>query len=227
MTPARLGFIISALTHVAVLLPLISADIPAGLRADSEQKKMLTLELEAFSTMPEPEESPVHAPIQTDAPRHKVAKTVLQKPMVPLPKPTELVKPRLLVKPVEISKPSNMKIQPAIANKPNFLDQQKDISKIRLLEQRYITALKKAIEARKFYPSRAKKQAREGVVIVGFRIDRKGKINNVRIVGSSSVRILDKSAMNVVSNMGKFKPIPEQIKRESWTFEISLSYYLL
>lgn len=227
MTPARLGFIISAVTHVAVLLPLISADIPAGLRADSEQKKILTLELEAFSAMPEPEELPVQAPIQTETLRQVVAKTVLQKPIVPLPKPTEPVKPRLPVKSVEISKPSIKRIQPTIANKPSFSEQQKAASKIRLLEQRYITALKKAIEARKFYPNRAKKQAREGVVIVGFRIDRKGMINNVRIVGSSSVRILDRSAMNVVSNMGKFKPIPEQIKRESWTFEISLSYYLL
>lgn len=101
-----------------------------------------------------------------------------------------------------------------------------DITYIRLLEEQYAQTLKRAIESRKYYPVQARRRAHEGDVVVAFRVNRGGNINNIRIVRSSSSRSLDRAAINAVSSVGKFQDFPVEIKRDWWDFEIALTYSL-
>ena len=223
MSPGRLGFFISAIIHIAVLLPLASGVMSSGMETGPEQEKVLTveLELELFSPDPEPEVVTTQVLSPKITKQEIIAEAIEAKPVMPV------VKQAPPIEPIQVSKPVIKESKSIAVDKQDSLVSENDASYIRLLEQQYTTALKQAIEARKYYPSRARQQAREGNVIVGFRVNRQGGIKNIRIVSSSSVRVLDKAAINAVNNIGKFKPFPEHINREWWKFEISLSYYLL
>lgn len=214
MTPGRLGFFISAIIHISVLLPLASGVMSSGMETGPEPEKTLTveLELELFSPVPEPSVVAVQALSPKITKQEIITEAIEEKPII------SVVRQAPPIESIQVSKPVIKKSQLVAVN---------DDSYIHLLEQQYTTALKQAIEARKYYPSRARRQAREGNVIVGFRINRHGVIKNIRIVSSSSVRLLDKAAINAVKSVGKFKPFPEHINREWWKFEVSLSYYLL
>ncbi|MCK4744199.1 MAG: energy transducer TonB [Sulfuriflexus sp.] len=227
MSPGSLGFLISAIIHIGVLLPLILGVETSGRTTDIEQEKTLVMALDLFSpeqeSQPEPETVPekiikeILEPepvLETASESSIIRKTVVEEQVVP-------------PKPVQVSRPTIQQSQAAVVNKADSVISKTDNSYIRLLEQQYTVALKQAIESKKYYPSRAKRQAREGEVIVGFSIGRQGKIKNIRVVSSSSVRILDKAAMNAVSSVGQFTPIPDHINRDWWKFEISLAYYLL
>jgi len=224
MSPEKSGFLFSAAIHIAVLLPLISGSIPFGSDTKPDQQQILTLELDLFSPSPEPEVITEQALVPKIQEQAVIAEEIIKKPIAPIVKPAQ---PLLPIESTYVPEPLIKQIQPVIVDKPDALVNKTDGSYILLLEKQYTAALKQAIEAQKYYPSRAKRQAREGDVIVGFRINRQGQIKNIHIVSSSSIRILDRAAMSAVSNVGEFKPIPERIKREWWTFEISLSYYLL
>ena len=223
MTPGRLGFFVSAIIHIAVLLPLVSGVMSSGMETGPEQEKALTvdLELEFFSSDPEPDVVTVQALSPKITKQEIITETIEENSVMPVEKQAPPMES------IQVSKPAIKKSQLVAVDKQDSLVSENDASYIRLLEQQYTTALKQAIEARKYYPSRARRQAREGNVIVGFRINRQGGIKDIRIVSSSSVRLLDKAAINAVNSVGKFKPIPEHINREWWKFEISLSYYLL
>ena len=223
MTPGRLGFFVSAIIHIAVLLPLVSGVMSSGMETGPEQEKALTvdLELEFFSSDPEPDVVTVQALSPKITKQEIITEAIEENSVMPVEKQAPPMES------IQVSKPAIKKSQLVAVDKQDSLVSENDASYIRLLEQQYATALKQAIEARKYYPSRARRQAREGNVIVGFRINRQGGIKDIRIVSSSSVRLLDKAAINAVNSVGKFKPIPEHINREWWKFEISLSYYLL
>ena len=207
MTSGRLGFFISAIIHIAVLLPLVSGVMSSGMETGPEQEKTLTVELEIFSPDPEPEVVTAQVLSPKITKQEIITEAIEEKPVTPV------VKQAPPIESIQVSKPVIKESQSVAVDKQDSLVSENDGSYIRLLEQQYTTALKQAIEAKKYYPSRARRRAREGNVIVGFRINRQGGIKNIRIVSSSSVRILDKAAINAVNNVGKFKPFPEHINR--------------
>ncbi len=98
---------------------------------------------------------------------------------------------------------------------------------IETLEAEYMAALRKAIEAQKHYPKRARRLKREGDVIIDFIIYRNGKINHIQVQQSSGTQILDNAAVNAIKRLGQFKPIPPEIPRDSWALEIPITYALM
>lgn len=97
---------------------------------------------------------------------------------------------------------------------------------IETLEAEYMAALRKAIEAKKHYPKRARRLKREGNVIIDFTIHRDGKINQIQVQNSSGTKMLDKAAVDAIKRLGQFKPIPDKIPRDSWALEIPITYAL-
>jgi len=102
-----------------------------------------------------------------------------------------------------------------------------DGARLMTLEQQFKQALMREIEKNKFYPKRAKRRHREGVVKISFTILSDGKLNSIRIQESSGHKSLDDAAMGAVAEIARFKPIPKELGRERWEFVVPLRYELL
>jgi protein TonB len=97
---------------------------------------------------------------------------------------------------------------------------------LRQLEDNYKAALRRAIEANKRYPYRARRFRQEGTVVVGFTIQRDGAIKAVRILESSGNRLLDKAARATVEKVNGRFPFPENLQRKQWDFILPIQYSL-
>ena len=95
------------------------------------------------------------------------------------------------------------------------------------LEDEYKEALRRAIEAEKFYPKRARRLRREGFVLVDFIIDSAGFIHRVQVSQSSGTELLDTAAIEAVKRLGRYLPIPPELQRQQWSLEIPIEYSLL
>ena len=98
---------------------------------------------------------------------------------------------------------------------------------IESLEAEYMAALRSAIEAKKYYPKRARRLKREGDVIVDFIIHRDGNIEAIDVLHSSGTELLDRAAIDAIKRLGQFRPIPPEIPRDSWKLKIPIRYALL
>jgi TonB family protein len=78
------------------------------------------------------------------------------------------------------------------------------------------------------YPPLAQERGQEGTVEVGFTILKTGEIVDVHVKKSSRHLLLDDAALSVFTDKmdGKFKPIPENIYRESWRHVVPMEYKL-
>ncbi|WP_126454544.1 energy transducer TonB [Sulfuriflexus mobilis] len=227
MSPQRIGLLVSSIVHLGLLLAIfftVTFNVP-----EQSSDEVLSVSLAMFASEAGPEPIPEVVTQDTAA--------------AVVPEITEIIpgrqdsmaekfveKTESLSAPVAKARPAarqNQATQPNEAAEILIASTDADITYIRMLEQQYTDALKQAIEARKYYPSRARRRAHEGVAVVAFRVGREGDIKHIHVVRSSSVRILDKAAVNAVHSVGKFKPIPADIRREWWEFEVSLTYNLL
>jgi len=94
------------------------------------------------------------------------------------------------------------------------------------IENDYLAGLRKAILGQRRYPARARRLRQEGSVQIEFTLMRDGTITGIHLAGSSGYRSLDNSAINALERLKKFRPIPEELQRESWGMSIGLEYQL-
>ena len=78
----------------------------------------------------------------------------------------------------------------------------------------------------KDYPATAKRLKQEGTVRVRFTILADGKIEQIEVSESSRYSSLDNSALDAVTKMEKFQPIPKLLEKERWRIEIPIQYKL-
>jgi len=102
-----------------------------------------------------------------------------------------------------------------------------DGARLLTIEDEFKQALLRVIEGKKYYPKRAKRRHREGVVKISFTVLRSGKLNAVRIYQSSGYKSLDQAALAAVAEISQFKPIPDALQRQQWDFVVPLRYELL
>lgn len=98
------------------------------------------------------------------------------------------------------------------------------MEKLRELERSYVAALVAAIERHKRYPLRARKKGYEGEVQVLFTVLRDGTISRIEIGSSSFREILDQAAARAVRDLGRFVPIPPQLGRDQWEFQVPIRF---
>lgn len=97
---------------------------------------------------------------------------------------------------------------------------------LREIELSYENALVAAIERHKRYPLRARKKGYEGEVLVLFIVRRDGTISEIEIGSSSRWGILDRAAARAVRDLGYFKPIPPQLGRDQWAFQVPIRFVM-
>lgn len=217
MSSLRLGLLVSALLHVAVVAAFTQASrepIPPV-----EQVRPLTLKLSAFQPPAvvkpvEPEPPPVVKQAAEPKPRpvvKKVAKARVQKP-----RPIVPVRP--VERPVVAAAPGAM--APVVVERP--LPAVVDIEE----RQHYLAALAAQINRSKFYPRASRRLGEEGLVVVRFVIQRNGELTDLQVTESSGSPRLDEAALKTLRRVTPFKPIPVGLGRDSWPISVPISFNL-
>ena len=115
---------------------------------------------------------------------------------------------------------------PSTPKKSNPSAQKVDYAKMDRIKSAYLKEVRKLIELNKYYPRRAKRMHRSGVVEIEFMILKDGKISNITIVKESKYKILNRAAKKTLEKIGTFKPLPEVFKSDSLTLRVPINYIL-
>ena len=75
-----------------------------------------------------------------------------------------------------------------------------------------IAIIRNSIEKAKTYPVLARKMGLDGTVYIGFRISPQGEPQDIRIIKSSGVRILDAATMDIVKKAAPFPRVDASIE---------------
>jgi|GEM_PF-6899385 len=90
----------------------------------------------------------------------------------------------------------------------------------------YSSTILNKVKHVKKYPLMAKKNEIEGRVIVAFKVNRKGIIQNMSINKSSGHDILDSAALHAVKEAGPYDPIPNRLALQTMSFKLPISFDL-
>ncbi|ADC61309.1 TonB family protein [Allochromatium vinosum DSM 180] len=96
----------------------------------------------------------------------------------------------------------------------------------RAAERAYLTALQRAIARHQRYPAGARRHGQTGVTTLAFVIEADGRIGQIRLAQSSGHASLDQAALQALTRLGRFDPIPRSIGRSRWSLRIPIRFDL-
>lgn len=96
-----------------------------------------------------------------------------------------------------------------------------------MTRQDYMEMVKLKIESRKKYPESARSSRREGKVKVRFTITTDGKVTGVQVVKSSGHQLLDRAALDTVTNASPLPRVPRDLFKGALQMEIVLAFELM
>ena len=132
-------------------------------------------------------------------------------------------KPLQKVEEVKTLEPMKPQIQEQ-SSQENIQKEVVDLNKIEALENEYLSKLRYLIEKNKIYPNSAKRLNQMGKVHLYFVISKDGQIRNAKILKDSSFKRLDEAALEILSKINKFEPIPEKLNKNSWEITVPIIY---
>jgi periplasmic protein TonB len=94
------------------------------------------------------------------------------------------------------------------------------------LENEYLAKIRMIIEKNKVYPKSAKRLNQMGKVNVCFVISKNGNIQDVKVVKKSNFEKLDEAAIEILTKISSFEPIPEKLNKNSWEITIPIVYQI-
>ncbi|PRM97186.1 energy transducer TonB [Aliarcobacter cryaerophilus] len=94
------------------------------------------------------------------------------------------------------------------------------------LESEYLAKVKNKIEKNKVYPKVAKRLNQTGKVIVSFDILKDGKVTNIKIINKSKFEKLDEASIELLTNIGFFESIPNELNKTVWNIQIPINYQI-
>jgi protein TonB len=92
--------------------------------------------------------------------------------------------------------------------------------------QSYLAEVRRRLEQQKTYPWTARRQHREGVVVLRFTIGRGGEIAGHTIARSSGHEVLDGAATAALEKVGRFPPLPAALGRTQLNIQVPLAFRL-
>lgn len=93
-------------------------------------------------------------------------------------------------------------------------------------ERAYLAELQRAIARQQRFPEEARRRRTTGIATLAFAVVGDGRITQVRIAKSSGDAALDRAAMQALSRLGRFKPIPAAIGRSHWPMRVPIRFDL-
>jgi len=226
---------------VLIIVSIIEASIIfyASLEKPSQKtainKKFVSLHLcYAKSTASKPKPKQELKPVKKPEPKPKPKLKPKPKPkpkqkLKPKMKPTLNPKPiqkKLVKQPSSTVQKSHLKSIQSAPKKSNPSAQKVDRAKMDAIKSAYLKEVRQLIEFNKYYPRRAKRMHRSGVVEIEFTILKNGKISNINILKGCKYSILNRAAKKTLEKIGAFKPLPNAFESDSLTLRIPINYIL-
>ena len=90
----------------------------------------------------------------------------------------------------------------------------------------YLGEVRRRLEEQKTYPWTARRQHREGVVVLKFTIGQGGEIAGHTIARSSGHEVLDGAAAEALHKVGRFPPLPAGLGRSQLNIQVPLAFRL-
>jgi len=131
------------------------------------------------------------------------------------PKPTLMRRNHNTIRRIEYSQPPEKRFSASTGNE----NAENDLLK-------YQQLVREILEERKIYPRKARKAGIEGLVRLSFLVSKDGKLQDVRLIGSSEHEILDQAALHTVSSINLFPPLPEGLRADTLRLYVAISYKL-
>jgi protein TonB len=241
------GFMLSCTVHGGVFLVLyknftfkknvvalhedLKAPLKMALTAFSEEQRQ-----EYQEEIVKPEEPPKKDEPKPEEPPKEEPKP---KPKLPEPAHQEIIKNEPVPVPIEPQIEQNIEDTTEIlVNNDSAVQTQTAVSAVQaqnsgaealsssMVEDDHIIAIIRAAidkEAKKDYPSKAKKLRMEGIAKVKIRIDQDGRITLLEITESSGFSMLDQSAIKSIQKASKNFPKPSKVL----LFILPISYELV
>ncbi len=130
----------------------------------------------------------------------------------------------------KVVKKTTPKVQPQVTKKiikPKKIEKMVSVEELNVIKNKYLNRLRSLIEDKKIYPKSAKRLKQQGRVIVSFLITKEGTFKNISLKDSSKYKKLNKAALELLNNISRFEPIPDELEKNKWVIEIPISYKIL
>ena len=98
------------------------------------------------------------------------------------------------------------------------------VETLKAIENKYFQKIQELIEENKKYPKIAKRLNQSGEIYLNFTIYKNGQIANIKIIKSSNFRRLNKAAIEIMSEIEKFDPIPDELNKDIWNITVPIVY---
>jgi len=95
------------------------------------------------------------------------------------------------------------------------------------IKNNYLSKLRATIENNKIYPKRAKRLKQQGKVIISFEITRSGHIKKIALKNACPYRRLNSAAIDLLKQIAKFEPIPEELEKNTWAIDVPINYSIV
>jgi protein TonB len=147
-----------------------------------------------------------------------VKKKIEKKVEKPVEKPIKKPEPKKVFEKEQVPQEISQKVQKSKKINPKVL---------KAVENQYLLKLKRLIDKNKKYPKTAKRLNQTGKVYLSFTIGKNGEIKNVRISKNSKYSRLNKAAMEILTKIKKFEPIPKELNKNSWDITVPVAYQIV
>jgi protein TonB len=94
------------------------------------------------------------------------------------------------------------------------------------VESAYLADVRRAVEAARYYPRRARRLGQQGTVELSFEILADGRIGRAEVQAGSGSRSLDSAALDILDRVGRFAPLPETLGQPSLMVRLPVDYRL-
>jgi periplasmic protein TonB len=143
---------------------------------------------------------------------------------------SQVLMPQIRPKPTPVPKKSvaapapQAEIQPQVESRPEQSVSSNQRADIR---SEYHAELRARIDENKYYPPLSRRLGQKGTVIVAFTLLEDGNIVNVRIDTPSNFERLNESALDAVKKVGRFKPIPLELRESKMDIKVPVKFFTI
>jgi len=95
------------------------------------------------------------------------------------------------------------------------------------IKSNYLAELAREIERRKVFPREAMEKNQSGTVKIFFTIMKDGTITGIDFKERSLYPLLDIATVRLLSELGRFKPLPKELKQTSLGVALAVEYSLM
>lgn len=103
-------------------------------------------------------------------------------------------------------------------------DEKQETADSLLVQQLYIAKLSKRTAGFVKYPKAALSKEQEGTIRLAITINRAGQVTNVKSSSTNDIPVLNQAAVEAANRASPYPAIPEQIKSDSFTFTIPITF---